>query len=169
VARPTGRSGATERASTSSANDAEDAAPARGPFIDVRRVATSLAAVLLLMVAGFIALRALDDRDAGEGEGVTESPAPGTAGRGVGLVRVVARPWAEVYVDGELADTTPIGRPLRVSPGRHFITFRHPSAPDEQRSIKVAGGQSVFLDVTMRIDRGDAGALRDAGEPAASP
>jgi hypothetical protein len=72
-------------------------------------------------------------------------------------------------VDGELVDTTPVGRPIPVLPGRHFVTFRHPSAPDEQRSIRIAAGQSVFLDVTMNVDRGDAGAVKDAGAGAESP
>ncbi|MCK6590469.1 MAG: carboxypeptidase-like regulatory domain-containing protein [Polyangiaceae bacterium] len=66
-------------------------------------------------------------------------------------------------------DTTPIGRPLPVSPGRHYVTFRHPNAPDEKRSIDVASGQTVVLDVTMRIERAavpDAGSAPDA---AASP
>jgi len=82
----------------------------------------------------------------------------------------VARPWAEVYLDGQLVDTTPIGRPIAVPPGKHFVTFRHPQAADEQRTVKVAVGQTVFLDVSMRLDRGDAGAPRpDAGAVPASP
>jgi serine/threonine-protein kinase len=113
----------------------------------------------------------MDDPDASEGEGVAESGAPQPAGsHDRGFVRVVASPWAEVFVDGELADVTPIGKPLAVSPGRHFITFRHPNAPDEQRTIKIVAGQTVFLDVSMHVDRGDAGASRhDAGGPPASP
>jgi serine/threonine-protein kinase len=83
-----------------------------------------------------------------------------------GSLRVVARPWAEVYIDGEMVDVTPIGRPILLSPGRHYVTFRHPYAPDEQRSIKIAAGQSVLLDVSMRVERGDAGA-KDAGVDAA--
>lgn len=97
------------------------------------------------------------------GPGAWEGPAEGR-----GYLRVLANPWAEVLIDGELVDTTPIGRPLPVSPGRHYVTFRHPNAPDEKRSIDVASGQTVVLDVTMRIERAvmpDAGAGRgsDAG------
>jgi serine/threonine-protein kinase len=133
--------------------------------VDVRRAAQQLAAVLALIVAGGMGLRVLDDPDAAEGEGVSESAVPGATSRDRGALRVVARPWAEVYVDGELVDVTPVGRPIPVLPGRHFVTFRHPSAPDEQRSIKIAAGQSVFLDVTMRVERGDAGAPK--GTPSA--
>ena len=104
-------------------------------------------------------------------------PALPLAGQGAdprearGHVRVLAKPWAEVLIDGEMVDTTPIGRPLPVSPGRHYVTFRHPNAPDEKRSIDVAVGQTVVLDVTMRIERA---ATPDAGpygapDAAASP
>jgi serine/threonine-protein kinase len=79
---------------------------------------------------------------------------------GRGYLRVLAKPWAEVLIDGEAVDTTPIGRPLPVSPGRHYVTFRHPNAPDEKRSIDVASGQTVVLDVTMRLERA---ALPDGG------
>ena len=79
-----------------------------------------------------------------------------------GQLRVLARPWAEVFVDGQLIDVTPIGRPIPVVPGKHYITFKHPSAPDEKKEIRVAAGQTVVLDVTMRIER----AIMDAGIPA---
>jgi serine/threonine-protein kinase len=132
---------------------------------DVRRAARSLGVVFALLLGGAFVIRLIAAADEGApGEGVTESGPP-AGPRDRGHVRIVARPWAEVYLDGELVDTTPIGRPLQVTPGKHFLTFRHPSAPDEQRAIKIAAGQTVFIDVSMRIDRGDAGAPRDAGPP----
>jgi len=70
-----------------------------------------------------------------------------------GFLRVLARPWAEVLVDGKYVDVTPIGRPIPVLAGRHYVTFKHPNAPDEKREIRVGAGQTVLLDVTMRIDR----------------
>ena len=145
------------------------APPRRAAAVDVARAARRLAAVLALIAAGGAGLRLLDDPDAFEGAGVAEAAPPGAGSHDRGLVRVVATPWAEVYVDGELVDVTPVGRPIPVAPGRHFVTFRHPAAPDEQRAIKIAPGQSVFLDVTMRVDRGDAGAGRDAGPNVDSP
>jgi len=142
---------------------------ATAAVIDVARVARDLGVVFALIVAGAVGLQLLDDAGAAEGEGVPDT-VPAAASRDRGLVRVVALPWAEVYLDGELVDVTPIGRPIPVLPGKHFVTFRHPNAPDEQRAIKIAAGQSVFLDVTMRVDRGDAGAGKvDAGESTESP
>lgn len=148
---------------------APEARPAPDASPSAARAARPLAAVLALIVAGGAAIQLLGDPDAGtEGAVVTESGPPPAGSRDRGLLRVVATPWAEVFVDGELIDVTPIGRGIPVTPGKHFVTFRHPSAADEQRSIKIAAGQTVFLDVTMRLDRGDAG-RPEAGIDAGSP
>jgi eukaryotic-like serine/threonine-protein kinase len=66
-------------------------------------------------------------------------------------LRVLARPWAEVYVDGKLADVTPVGFPIALLPGRHSVVFRHPNAPDEARTVELIAGQTVLLDVDMRV------------------
>jgi eukaryotic-like serine/threonine-protein kinase len=146
---------------------AGSAAPASwGP--DVAAAARSLGVVLALLVAGGAAIQGLlRDPDASPEPAIDGSSAAAPAIRGRGLLRVVATPWAEVYLDGELVDVTPVGRAIPVSPGKHFVTFRHPRAPDEQRAIKIAPGQTVLLDVTMRVARdADAGAKAppDAGE-----
>ena len=81
---------------------------------------------------------------------------------GRGHLRVLAQPWAEVSVDGEKIDTTPMAKPIPVAPGRHFVTFTHPNAPEEKRTVTVAAGQTVLVDVAMRIDR----PVKDAGTDA---
>jgi hypothetical protein len=68
-----------------------------------------------------------------------------------GALRVLARPWAEVWVDGQRIDVTPFARALPLSPGRHFVTFVHPNAPQEKREIDVVAGETVTLDVTMSV------------------
>jgi hypothetical protein len=81
-------------------------------------------------------------------------------------LRILAHPWAEVHIDGKLADITPIGRPIEVGPGRHAIVFKHPSAPDEARSVDIIAGQTILLDVEMQIVRPeDAGAVVVDGAP----
>lgn len=133
-----------------------------GPRRLVARAVGGLLAIAALVVAGgaFIE-RSLRD-PSGVSAGGPGGGALGSDPAARGFLRVLARPWADVLVDGEHVDTTPVGRPIPVRPGRHFVTFRHPNAPDEKRTITVAPGQTVVLDVIMRIDRGepDAGALR---------
>lgn len=126
----------------------------------VRRAARSLAVVFALIAAGGAAIELMRDPETAGDLGAAAGE------KGTGLLRVVAKPWAEVFLDGDYVDVTPIGRAIPVTPGTHFVTFRHPKAPDEQRSIKIAAGQTVFLDVTMRVehDAGAPDARRDAAE-----
>jgi serine/threonine-protein kinase len=68
-------------------------------------------------------------------------------------LRVVAEPWANVIVDGQLVATTPVGQPIPLSPGVHYIKFEHPQAPTEQRTLRLSAGESVLLDVKMKVPR----------------
>ncbi|HKQ71390.1 MAG TPA: serine/threonine-protein kinase, partial [Polyangiaceae bacterium] len=68
-----------------------------------------------------------------------------------GFLRVVARPWAEVVVDGQHVDVTPFARSIPLSGGTHYVTFKHPKAADERRVIKITPGETVMLDVNMSV------------------
>jgi hypothetical protein len=85
-----------------------------------------------------------------------------------GGLRVVATPWAEVTVDGQRIDLTPIGRPIPLPAGPHFVVLTHPSAPPVRRAVTISEGETTTLDVAMSIggSSGDAGAerARSAGE-----
>ncbi len=83
-------------------------------------------------------------------------------------LRVLAQPWAEVYIDGKLVDVTPVGRPIEVRPGAHKVLFKHPNAPDERRSIEIIAGQTMVLDVTMKVVRPPDAGVHDAGSDAAA-
>jgi len=96
----------------------------------------------------------------GDGEVVPNDP-QGIVSRPAEL-KLLAHPWAEVFVDGERVDVTPIGRPVEVSPGRHVVSFRHPNAPEVTRNVEIIAGQTVLLDVQMQIVRPEASA--DASE-----
>lgn len=101
---------------------------------------------ILIAIGGiFIELVLKRDRE--------NEPPPGGLIEEPGYIRVLARPWAEVYIDGEYMDTTPVGRPIAVAPGRRHLSFRHPNAPEEKRTIVVLKSQTVVVDVSMRIDR----------------
>jgi serine/threonine-protein kinase len=82
-----------------------------------------------------------------------------------GFLRVVARPWAEVIVDGQRIDVTPFARPIPLAAGTHYVTLKHPAAGDERRVIKVTAGETIMLDVTMAVKgmtAGDGGTERHA-------
>lgn len=107
----------------------------------VRQLAMVLAAMSLIMVVAW----ALDQQG--------PSPRSYPPGAASGNVRVLATPWADVFVDGAQVDTTPVGRPLRLAPGKHEISFRHPRAPEQRRTVDLAPGATITLDVQMDIQR----------------
>jgi serine/threonine-protein kinase len=90
----------------------------------------------------------------------------------VAYLRVVAHPWANVIVDGQLVDTTPFARPIPLGAGVHYVRFEHPQAPAERRTVKLAPGETLLLDVSLKVapPSGDAGTVGnqlspDAGSP----
>jgi serine/threonine-protein kinase len=132
--------------------------PARAPLWPAVRAFLGL---LLLAVLGGVAIQMQ--------AGKTEADASGKKGPlelvpvRAGFLRVVARPWAEVVVDGQRIDVTPFARPIPLAGGTHYVTLKHPKAIDERRVIKVTPGETVMLDVTMGVKGmlpADAGADR---------
>ncbi|WP_437591258.1 serine/threonine protein kinase [Sorangium sp. So ce1000] len=142
-------------------------APSARPAAE-RRSAPSLApdvgrllGVFALVVAGGALIElGLREHDAAAPPSAEERQ-PGARSEERGYLKVLARPWAEVVIDGELVDVTPMARAIPLQAGRHYVTFRHPNAPEEKRTISVSAGQTVTLDVSMRIDR----SALDAGAP----
>jgi hypothetical protein len=134
------------RAPSTRPGAADDEAPSRVavlPFVVV-------AAVLAL--AGVVVLATNES-----------SRAPPSATPSMGRIRILARPWANVSLDGVPLDVTPIGAPIVVTPGRHVLDFAHPSAPKVQRVVDVASGQTVVVDVI--IDVPPPAAPSASGEP----
>ncbi len=127
------------------------------PDASFRRLLSQLATIFGLIVLGGLVT---EWSRAGERPAPPPSETPPGAR---GYLRVLAQPWAEVIVDGEKIDTTPMARLIPVAPGRHFVTFTHPNAPEEKRTVNVVTGQTVLVDVTMRIDRPRKDAGTDAG------
>ncbi|MGE0328850.1 MAG: serine/threonine protein kinase [Polyangiaceae bacterium] len=86
-----------------------------------------------------------------------------------GYLRVVADPWAYVIVDGEKVETTPFSEPIPLRPGTHYVRLEHPAAPTERRTITLASGESILLDVKLDVPRRPELELRpnDAGADAA--
>jgi serine/threonine protein kinase len=68
-------------------------------------------------------------------------------------IRVVARPWAHVFVDGQFYDTTPFATPISVEPGVHTLRLVHPQAGAEERKVQVGPGQTALVDVALRLTR----------------
>ncbi len=78
-----------------------------------------------------------------------------------GFLRLVVDPWAAVTIDGQLIDTTPFSRSIPLPAGTHYVHLEHPQAAPERRTVTIANGETILLDVKMKLEGGaaDAGAL----------
>jgi len=126
------------------AGDVTEAAPP-----PLRPVYLGFTAILTLAITAGLAIQ-LTDQGTREAAHAGEAPLP-LVPLGHGSLRVLASPWAEVAIDGQVVETTPFARAIALAPGTHFVTLRHPDAPEEQRVIRVAPGETQLLDVTMRL------------------
>jgi hypothetical protein len=138
----------------------------RAQAVRVLTVARVLFGAGVLLVGGVAGIQLLLQRTQenaartgrGKLELVPESPA---------YLRVVAEPWADVVVDGQKVETTPFARPIPLRAGIHYVRLEHPQAPAERRTIDLSPGETVLLDVTMRLRRPE-GASQNAARSIAS-
>ncbi len=132
------------------------AAPAPLLALSARDNLRSSVAVLAAIGAAFAiggAAVQLSSPSRGASAQVGAAPLPLAPEKG-GSLRVVASPWAEVRVDGQHVDTTPFARAIPLAAGKHWVTLTHPEAPKEQREVAIVAGETILLDVTMRLDGG---------------
>jgi serine/threonine-protein kinase len=139
---------ALEHAGLVTAPDAVSAAvPSRQKRASVRRSIGGLAFLGGLAVVGGTLLQTTA-RHEGEAAGAHPlelvPPAPG-------YLRVLATPWAEVWVDGQRLDVTPFARAIPLPAGTHYVTLIHPSAPVEKRTVAIVSGETRTIDAVMAV------------------
>jgi hypothetical protein len=140
-----------------------EAAPRERARASVRRAIAGLAVLGAAAVAGGIVLQATAHR-----EGLTAGSRPlEMLPSAPGYLRVLATPWAEVWVDGQRVDVTPFARGIPLPPGTHYVTLVHPNAPVEKRTLVVASGETRTIDVVMAISDLAPREESDAAEPRA--
>jgi serine/threonine-protein kinase len=121
------------------------------PKSDLTRTIGGLAAIGAVFVAGAIVVQTTSPPRADAR--ALAAPLP-LAPKDGGALHVVASPWAEVSVDGQYVDTTPFARAIPVGAGTHWVTLRHPNAPEEKREVAIRAGETVLVDVTMKVEGG---------------
>jgi serine/threonine-protein kinase len=81
----------------------------------------------------------------------TPAPAATPASRSDGALLVVARPWADVSVDGVPRGQTPLAR-IPLSPGPHAVLLTHPDYLPYPRRVTIRPGETFSLNVDLPSD-----------------
>jgi len=128
-------------------------APPKAVVREVRRTNVAKVGVGLLLIGLAAALSgAVLRRVFGPMEASRRAAAPlSSPGAEAAELRVVAHPWAHVFVDGQQRETTPFARPIRLSAGTHYVRLEHPNAVAERRTVSVTAGEAVLLEVDMKV------------------
>ncbi len=114
-----------------------------------RRNAGLVASILLGLTGLGVGISAFVHHQARD---ASSSPVSAVAPQDTAMhLRVVASPWAHVYVDGKKRETTPFAHPIDLPPGAHVVRLQHPNAPSEERTITGQEGQVVLLNVQMHV------------------
>lgn len=67
-----------------------------------------------------------------------------------GFVVVNAVPWADVYIDDQFRDTTPLSHPLVVSSGTRKLSLRNPGYDELTQNIAVASKDTLRLEFALK-------------------
>lgn len=62
---------------------------------------------------------------------------------------VECSPWAEVFVDGERIETTPMGKPLTLTEGDHMVKLVHPDFPPYSSVVRIDHGKVTNVRVSL--------------------
>jgi hypothetical protein len=154
---------ALEGAGLVTASEAQEgAAPARRKAMSARPAIAGLALLgaAALFGGALVQTRAHRDGDAAGSRPLDLLPAS------AGYLRVLATPWAEVWVDGQRIDVTPFARPIPLPEGTHYVTLIHPSAPVEKRTVAIVHGETLTIDAAMKVP--ELGPTEDASPEEAS-
>jgi serine/threonine protein kinase len=59
-------------------------------------------------------------------------------------------PWADVYVDEQYKDTTPLGKPIILSAGLHRLRLHNSSCIDTMQVVTIAPRDTVSIDISLK-------------------
>lgn len=60
---------------------------------------------------------------------------------------ITCYPWAEVYIDEQKYETTPLTKPIKLKPGTHRVKLIHPNFPTIEKIIETNPNQKNSLDI----------------------
>jgi serine/threonine protein kinase len=66
-----------------------------------------------------------------------------------GYVQCAVKPWAEVYVDEQYKDTTPLNKPIVCSAGKHTVRFHNSAFTDVIQEISVRPRDTLMITIAL--------------------
>src|SRR5262245_38599844 len=114
----------------------------------LRSSALAFSSLLACAVLGGGAIQASAGWLSGGGVTIEESGGSVSLSR-AGYVRVIAEPWADVFIDGELALTTPAAMRIPLSPGKHYVKFVNPFYAEQTAEVVVRSGETQLVHAVL--------------------
>ncbi len=66
-----------------------------------------------------------------------------------GQIMITCDPWADILIDEQQIDTTPLSSPLTLAAGTHLLTFKNPHFETRTVEVTIAAGQADTLHVEL--------------------
>ncbi len=66
-----------------------------------------------------------------------------------GALKLIVRPWADVYIDGKFYETTPIAQPIKLSAGEHRLKLINPLYKPYEEVIVIKPNQVLKKDIEL--------------------
>ncbi|MBL7074558.1 serine/threonine protein kinase [candidate division KSB1 bacterium] len=64
-------------------------------------------------------------------------------------LKLLVYPWAEVFIDGVPKGTTPLRKPLVLTPGEHVVVLKNPSFPQWEDKVQLERGKTLELKIRL--------------------
>lgn len=69
----------------------------------------------------------------------------------IGFLKVMVKPWARVYVDGEYKGTTPL-KPMIIKHGKYILKLEHPQAAEWEEQIVIKTGETSEIQADLTLN-----------------
>ena len=66
-----------------------------------------------------------------------------------GYLKCVVTPWAEIYIDEQYKNTTPLDKPLLISEGPRTIRFKNTGHPDIVKKVTIVAKDTLTLNISF--------------------
>jgi serine/threonine-protein kinase len=109
----------------------------------MKRLASVQASILLAMGLVLAFVHASQIGASAEARPMAPPPAP------PGYLKIIVEPWAEVFIDGKFAETTPFARALTLPEGDHVVDLRNPFFNTAKKKITIKRGETSMLRVVL--------------------